>query len=234
MLSNQKDNIIKDMRAWDNEKWKWNFRWRRNLFSWEEELVGNFYSVVNRLELRENTRDERMWAFNGSLGFFVSNFMLQVTKSLENGNTTTNQYSLAWKNSAPPRAQLLVWFILQGRLNTKDRLIRWGIPGIEDDRCIFCKEEPETLEHVFFSCRISSGIWYYCCAQWNLSMCLPKDPMACFLSWLGTSLHKANKRVWISLLFFSSHVWYGIFGIKWSSKVLCWIGSLRRKNWFCN
>ena len=60
----------------------------KKLFFWEEELVGNLYSVVSRIELRENTRNEKVWAFNNSIGFFDPNFVLHVTKSLENANTT--------------------------------------------------------------------------------------------------------------------------------------------------
>lgn len=82
-----------------------------------------------------------------------------------------------------PWVQLLVWFILQGRLNINDhRRIRWSIPRIDERRR-----------------RWSTS---FLAVEWKLSMCLPKDPMTCFLSWLDTPLHKANKKVWISFFFF--------------------------------
>ena len=179
-------------------------KWRRKLFIWEDELLGNLYLAVNRIELRENTRDERVWSFHNSLGFSVSNFVLQVNRNMKEADPRTSQGRLAWSNLMPPRVQLHVWFVLQGKLNTKERLFRYGIEGIEDDQCIFCNEEPESLEHIIFSCRFSSQLWYYCCDGWNISICLPKDPMACFLSWLGTPLQKGDKKTWMSMFYIIS------------------------------
>ena len=106
-----------------------------------------------------------------------------------------------WKKVAPPRAQLQVWFIFQGRLNTKERLFRLGFGGVHDDKCTLCGEEPESIEHMFFSCKVSSKFWYSCCPRWSLSVYLPAQPMDCFLSWLGAPFEKFDKRLWISMFY---------------------------------
>ena len=115
-------------------------------------------------------------------------------------------------------AQLLVWFILQGRLNTKERLFRFGLPGIEDNLCVFCKE-PKIVDHVIFGCRCSSRLWYFCCCCWNLSLCFPKDPVPCFLSWMDAPFTKFD--MW-QLSPFDG------LGTKLFSRRLSLVGKLRR------
>ena len=149
LISTQQNDFIGDMGLWENNKWVWKFMWRRRLFAWEEELVESLYLAVDHTSLNESyplerDREQPGWSWKTSM-----------------------------EESCPPRAQLLVWFILQGRLNTKERLFRFGLPEIEDNLCVFCKEEPETVDHVIFGCRCSSRLWYFCCSCSNLSLCLP-------------------------------------------------------------
>ena len=123
-----------------------------------------------------------------------------------------NQFSngkLAWRNVAPPRAQLLIWFILQGRLNTKQRLFRFRFPGVEDELCVLCREEPETIDHIIFHCRFSSNLWYFGCKCWNLTFCMPKDPISCFLTWMDTPFRRFDKKIWSSLFYVISwSIWW--------------------------
>ena len=107
--------------------------------------------AVNQYILRENSRDVIVWSGDKSSSFLVSNFVLQVYRQMAIGSHSSDIGRLAWKNIAPPRAQLHLWFLLHGRINTKDRLFRHGIQGVEDDRCALCKEERETIEHLFLA-----------------------------------------------------------------------------------
>ena len=157
--------------------------------------------AVNQSPLRVNTSNVRTWS-GGKFGLFsVSNFALQVNKQLEIASSPPHQGILAWRNVAPPRAQLHIWFLLHGKLNTKVRLYRFGVKGIDDDRCVLCKEEPESIEHLFFGCKISSSLWYSCCERWNISMCLPNQLKACLLSWLGTPFRDHEKRFWTTMFY---------------------------------
>ena len=109
------------MGKWEEKKWIWNFIWRRSLFAWEEDLERDLYLAVDHKNLSESdsVRDVRMWTYNKLAPFFVSDFYLQVTRILGKERNQFSNGKLAWRNVAPPRAQLLIWFILQGRLNTK-------------------------------------------------------------------------------------------------------------------
>ncbi|XP_019241995.1 PREDICTED: uncharacterized protein LOC109222039 [Nicotiana attenuata] len=64
---------------------------------------------------------------------------------------------LMFKNDARPKASFIMWLVLQGRLATADRLMRWGI--IVDSTCSLCQAELETREHLFVECDYAKAIW---------------------------------------------------------------------------
>ncbi|XP_029146965.1 uncharacterized protein [Arachis hypogaea] len=57
-----------------------------------------------------------------------------------------------WKGLVLPRVELFVWFALIGRVNTKDRLSRFGIISQEDVTCVLCNNEVEDVYHLFLGC----------------------------------------------------------------------------------
>ncbi|CAN1840218.1 LINE-1 retrotransposable element ORF2 protein [Linum perenne] len=63
-------------------------------------------------------------------------------------------YHLIWGFGSRPRNGFLAWLSVLGRLATKDRLIRWGLPLNPD--CVLCSSGiPESHKHLFFCCPYS-------------------------------------------------------------------------------
>ncbi|XP_015964817.1 uncharacterized protein LOC107488571 [Arachis duranensis] len=60
-----------------------------------------------------------------------------------------------WKGVVPPRVELFTWFILVGRVNTKERLSRFGILSQKDNGCIFCNKDVEQVHHLFLGCEFA-------------------------------------------------------------------------------
>ncbi|GAA0149993.1 hypothetical protein LIER_09029 [Lithospermum erythrorhizon] len=84
-----------------------------------------------------------------------------------------NGRRLSGLKAASPRVALCVGCFFHGKLPTKDRLKRWGV--CEGDKCIFIGEK-ENLDHLFFKCDYSSGVWrkilmymedYWVPGEWN-------------------------------------------------------------------
>ncbi|KAL4300641.1 hypothetical protein AHAS_Ahas17G0221200 [Arachis hypogaea] len=48
-----------------------------------------------------------------------------------------------WKGLVPPRMELFAWFVLVGRVNTKERLSRIGIISQDDKSCVLCNKDVE-------------------------------------------------------------------------------------------
>ncbi|XP_015962159.1 uncharacterized protein LOC107486122 [Arachis duranensis] len=64
-----------------------------------------------------------------------------------------------WKGLVPPRVELFVWFVLIGRVNTKDRLSRFGIISQDNVTCVLCNNEVEDVRHLFLGCVFAWQVW---------------------------------------------------------------------------
>ncbi|XP_010542226.1 PREDICTED: uncharacterized protein LOC104815511 [Tarenaya hassleriana] len=64
--------------------------------------------------------------------------------------TKPNWLDGVWLPVTTPRLSLLHWQVMQGRLPTKDRLLRWGINV--DVNCYLCGMLDETHAHLFYDC----------------------------------------------------------------------------------
>ena len=71
--------------------------------------------------------------------------------------------SKVWRGPAPSKAELLVWFLILGRLNTRDRLRRLNVLRINDLSCPLCNSKVESTSHLFFSCKFAWELWGLCC-----------------------------------------------------------------------
>ncbi|XP_050233101.1 uncharacterized protein LOC126681596 [Mercurialis annua] len=63
-----------------------------------------------------------------------------------------------------PKHSFISWLAIKNRLKTKDKLSIWGVT--DNDRCMFCNREAETVEHLFFECILSKSIMgkvLHCC-----------------------------------------------------------------------
>lgn len=87
------------------------------------------------------------------------------------GNFTTNSawnairqkfpvqkwHSVIWFGQHVPRWSFISWLAIQQKLNTCDRLVKWGMRV--DDICKLCSSAQESHLHLFFSCPFSKAVW---------------------------------------------------------------------------
>ncbi|KAL4316411.1 hypothetical protein AHAS_Ahas15G0282400 [Arachis hypogaea] len=67
--------------------------------------------------------------------------------------------SSIWRGLVPPRIKLFGWFVLIGRVNTKERLSRLGVIHQHDNLCVLRKKEMEFVHHLFLSCDFIWQVW---------------------------------------------------------------------------
>lgn len=65
--------------------------------------------------------------------------------------------NIIWFPREVPRWAIIKWMGVQGRLNTRDRLMRWGIAT--DGICPLCCTDQEKHHHLYFECSHSSNVW---------------------------------------------------------------------------
>ncbi|GFS30063.1 hypothetical protein Acr_00g0009910 [Actinidia rufa] len=66
---------------------------------------------------------------------------------------------MVWQSFIAPKHSIILWLGLKEKLLTKDKL--QGV--IEDMSCPLCRVEDETIDHLFFCCRIANEVcfWVY-------------------------------------------------------------------------
>ncbi|XP_058725538.1 uncharacterized protein LOC131596817 [Vicia villosa] len=92
--------------------------------------------------------------------FAVSNHKFSMRKfylTLNDDHTRVSWFRLMCHNRARPRAILCLWITCHGRFSTKVRLAQFGM--FQDRICSLCEEQEETIDHLFFACSITKGIW---------------------------------------------------------------------------
>ena len=89
----------------------------------------------------------------------MKSFFNQIDMMRTNNPQGIPTTALVWKGLAPPRVEILAWFVLQGQLNTKKRLVGLNIIPSTLALCPLCLLANEYVEHLFFECMVSWKIW---------------------------------------------------------------------------
>lgn len=142
-----------------------------------------------------------------------------------------------WSGVALPRAELVTWFIIQKRLNTRDRLCSLNIIPENQTACLLCNEVIEAVSHLFFECKISWKLWSECFLWWNMCWVFHNQPCVFFEDWMGVPFYDFEKKLWRSMLYvvlwsiweYRNHIVFENFSRDWNLEVLniklrvgCW------------
>ncbi|XP_016206787.1 uncharacterized protein LOC107647186 [Arachis ipaensis] len=201
-VSNQQGSVIGDCGFWDGLKWIWNFHWRRELFQWELELVHQLHDMLRPVKLSADREDNLVWKFDNK-GIFSTNSFLHVLQ-LETLSEEITSYSFTssiWKGLVPPRIELFGWFVLVGRVNTRERLSRLGITRQHDSICVLCKKEIECVHHLFVFCEFTWQVWCVWLRCFHRDWAIPGSIKGLFESWNGTPNRKEEQKRWLTGFF---------------------------------
>ncbi|XP_010541748.1 PREDICTED: uncharacterized protein LOC104815125 [Tarenaya hassleriana] len=120
---------------------------------------------------------EDIYEWKSAENVYTQKFLASSTwKLLREVSPQVDWAKLVWFKQAIPRYSFVLWMVMQGRMPTRDRLLRWNI--IQNSTCVLCNEEEESHDHLFFQCRFSAETWQELASKiWrnppaNLSMCL--------------------------------------------------------------
>ncbi|XP_016206044.1 uncharacterized protein LOC107646370 [Arachis ipaensis] len=110
-----------------------------------------------------------------------------------------------WKGLVPPRVELLAWFVLIGRVNTKERLCRLGIVNQEENMCVLCNKDVEYIHHLFLGCEFSWQVWCVWLSDFGRPWSVPGSLKEHFQSWTRATNRKEERKKWF--ISFFSIVW---------------------------
>lgn len=79
-----------------------------------------------------------------------------------------------WSRFNIPKTRFICWLIMWNRLQTKDKLHRFGV--IDNDTCPLCNQEVESIDHVYFRCNYSQMCLTELCNQLGIRRSLTQLP----------------------------------------------------------
>lgn len=155
--------------------------------------------MLGQVTLDQLLQDHFLWKFD-SKGFSVKSFSMQVFQTSFSREQNSICSAKIWRGLAPPRAEILIWLVQLGRLNTRDRLSMMHIISPIEAVCPFCLSEVESIYHLFFSCSNSWRIWCACLNQWNIASCA-LNILSFMYSWTGAPFYGSEKKLWMSMYY---------------------------------
>ncbi|GKV32262.1 hypothetical protein SLEP1_g40879 [Rubroshorea leprosula] len=210
-LSIGKDNKIPQMGEWLNSKWEWNLQWRRNLFSWETQQVGDLQKDIQDIRLIRGKPDLWEWAHSKD-GTYSTNSAYQIlpreTRSEQHGMELQN----VWNKLIPNKISTFSWQLLQDKIPTKLNLHKRGIiQALEDCKCALCGKEAENTSHLFIHCNFAWHLWNDCFKWWGLIHVLDKDCWKVFQQHPNPLRRAKWKEGW-------ECIWFGIVWTIWLAR----------------
>ncbi|XP_026384062.1 uncharacterized protein LOC113279597 [Papaver somniferum] len=130
--------------------------------SWNISLITSLFShdVVNKiLALRINTskQDTIMWAHTRNESFTIkSAFKVYMNKSIAPEDAFF--WKKVWSLNCLPKIKCFMWKIFAYMLPVNSLLVLYNPAA--DDCCSLCKNESETVMHLFFKCPMVVHIWF--------------------------------------------------------------------------
>jgi hypothetical protein len=96
--------------------------WRRQLWAWEEELLGEFRSVPSNFVLQPHVIDRWVWRYDPDCGYSIRG-AYNILIALD-AQVSADTSDLILHKQVPLKVLVLAWRLLRDRLPTKDNLVR--------------------------------------------------------------------------------------------------------------
>ncbi|KAH1241592.1 putative ribonuclease H protein [Glycine max] len=179
LINRQQPDLISMMGNFSQDNWRWDLKWRRNLFDHESDLTVNFMEEISSIHIQRHVKDIMTWKTDPSGVYSTkSAYKLMITPSTPASELRSS--TLLWKLKIPPKAAVFTWRLLKGRLPTRANLIRGNVI-IQDTVCPLCGLEQEEVGHLFFNCKRIVGLWWESMTWVQAQGPLPTSPVDHFL-----------------------------------------------------
>jgi len=206
LINRQQSDLISMMGNFSQDNWRWDLKWRRNLFDYESDLAVNFMEDITSVPIQRHVKDIMIWKADPSGVYSTkSAYRLMMNPSTPASDVRTS--ILIWKMKIPPRAAVFTWRLLKDRLPTRVNLIRRSVI-IQEAACPLCGQEQEEVGHLFFNCKRIVGLWWESMRWIQVVGPLPASPVDHFLQFcdgFGADInHSSWCGWWVAL---TSTIW---------------------------
>ncbi|CAJ2650181.1 uncharacterized protein LOC123904681 [Trifolium pratense] len=147
------------MGKWERDIWIWKPEWSALLSETESVFAQDLLLILDQVRSLRTGSDRPRWNLHAA-GFFT---VKSVYVALQNrsavrdiGPTTAKALKCLWLNNVPSKVSIFGWRLLLEKLPTREALYKKGIiTNIHERCCVFCYNEVEDTQHIFFKCTVS-------------------------------------------------------------------------------
>ena len=93
-----------------------------------------------------------------------------------------------------PKAGNFLWAAIQNRILTAGRFMKMGFEG--PSRCLLCKNNSKTDEHILFSCPFARNCWSWLCNNLNWHSAFQNNLLDHLKSWPKKGSSKIYNNLW--------------------------------------
>ncbi|KAL5191636.1 putative ribonuclease H protein [Glycine soja] len=175
LINRQQPDLISMIGNFSQDNWRWDLKWRRNLFDHESDLAVNFMEEISSIHIQRHVKDIMTWKADPSGVYSTkSAYKLMITPSTPTSELRSS--TLLWKLKIPPKAAVFTWRLLKDRLPTRANLIRGNVI-IQDTVCPLCGLEQKEVGNLFFNCKRIVGLWWESMTWVQAQGTLPASPV---------------------------------------------------------
>ena len=115
-------------------------------------IVSDLHNLLEQVNIVEYLNDSARWNLY-SLGWYSIKHFQQHYFELQMKECQYNAFlSKVLFGLCPLKSKLLMWLLMQGRINTRDRLQCLNILGTDNIRYALCDSHDECILYLFFTC----------------------------------------------------------------------------------
>lgn len=120
--------------------------------------------LVGSIVLSEHI-DTWQWSLDVSKGLSVASVRSLIdSHTLDVGSSAT-----LWNKNVPIKINVFLWRLTLNKFPSRMNLDRKGI-DLDSLLCPICQEDVETVNHIFFNCKLAKDLWALLARWWELDI----------------------------------------------------------------
>lgn len=148
----------------------WNLSFRRPFNDWDIPRLIDFIKKLEQFKGTSNNQDRLEWLGQGQGRFSVRGAYRKFNPY--NNQIDNWPWKLIWKVKILYKVSCFTWLLAKQAVLTQENLMKRGFQL--SPRCFLCKEEVETVNHLFLHCRTRNQIWRTFTGMKGLNWVMPR------------------------------------------------------------
>ncbi|XP_058725061.1 uncharacterized protein LOC131596431 [Vicia villosa] len=110
------------MRGGEQDSMEWRFRWRRDIFDWEAEMLRHLICEIRTATFPNEGRDCTVWPADLSNCYSVKSTYSILSKAPNFGSQTI--VNKVWNKFVPLKVSEFAWQVIQNKFPSKENLVK--------------------------------------------------------------------------------------------------------------